>query len=856
MTGLDLRLLVPALAAWVVAAASLGRSPVQHLVLAGGLVVTGAVVVVVSRRSSWRVLRPQVGLATCACVLVLLAAAGHAAADRAGVVPHLAADRAFARVEGVVLTEPRTVGRGDERADLVVLRVRLEQVGARGKTSTPGTPVLVFVDAGQGWEDLRWHGRFAAQGRLSLPDEPGAEVVAVLSPRGPPVVLEAPALPLRAADHARQRLRQAVDPVPADARGLIPGLVIGDTSLTPPELTEAMLDTGMSHLSAVSGSNVAIVLGAVVVLCRWCGVPRSWRAPLALVALVGFVVLCRPEPSVLRAGVMGVVGLIALSASRRRVSLPALAVAVLVLLCVDPALARSYGFALSTLATLGLVVFARPWGDAIAARLPRRAALVGDAVAIPLAAQVVCAPVIVLLQGTVSTIAVLANLLAAPLVAPTTVAGIGAALLGVVWLPLATLIAWVGALPAWLIGRIARTCARVPFGQIDWVDGPVGAVALTVLTVALVLTGPRLRWEAARRPSAVVAVIGVLTALLWPLPGRGGWPPPGWVVLGCDVGQGDAFLVPTGPASAVLVDTGPDPDLVGACLRRAGVQRLDAVVLSHFHSDHVGGLAGVLDSVPVATAYVSPVRDPPVEAERTLALLAEAGVPTHEAVAGQQLAWPGVRAEVVWPSAQTGGGVGANDGSLVLDVTVDETRVLFTGDIEELAARQVGRALAGERFDVLKVAHHGSAVQDTDLVEGIGARVALIGVGADNTFGHPSPSALALVQRAGAVVLRTDQDGDIVVVLDRGRLGVSTRHRRAVQAGSGPSSRALAQRASSVALIAGTRCRSGVVTTWTVRREAGRTGRVTTPECDTECRISCGTRATPRPAATRPSTAT
>jgi competence protein ComEC len=775
---LDLRLLIPALVAWAAAVVMLPHPPRWQLAGAVGAVLFGTVTAVALRRLARPaavVVGGQVLLGSVTVGLVLLAAAGHGTIDRAGPVLELAETRAVVQVTGRVLTEPRVVQHSDERADLVVLRLRVEQVTARGRTSTPSTPVLVLADAGTGWEDVRWHAQVGTVGRLSPSREPGGDVVAVFSPQDGPATLSPPSPSVRWAEPARERLRAAVDPLPVDARGLIPGLVIGDTSLTPPELTEAMLDTGMSHLSAVSGSNVAIVLGAVVVLCGWTGVPRRWRAPLALVALVGFVVLCRPEPSVLRAGAMGVVGLVALSTARRRVSLPALAVAVVVLLCVDPSLARSYGFALSTLATLGLVVFARPWGDAIARRLPRRAALMGDAIAIPLAAQVVCAPVIVLLQGNISTVAVLANLLAAPLVAPTTIAGIAAAVVGVAWLPGAVLVAWLGALPAWLIGRIARVCATVPLGQVDWVDGPAGAWLLTGLTVLLLLAGPRLRWECARHPYAAGSALLLVAAALLPVPGPSGWPPRGWVVAGCDVGQGDAFVVPTGPSSAVLVDAGADPELVVACLRRLGVRRLDGLVLSHFHADHVGGVSGVVQAVPVGAAYVTPVRDPPVQADRTRELLAAVGVPVHEVAAGDLLQWGGVRARVLWPNRGLGAAVGANDASLVLDVDVGRTRVLFTGDIEELAAGRLRRILAGQRVDVLKVAHHGSADQDTALVQGLAARVAMIGVGTDNTFGHPAPSTLSLLRRSGAVVLRTDLDGDIAVVETGDGWAVATR---------------------------------------------------------------------------------
>ena len=164
---------------------------------------------------------------------------------------------------------------------------------------------------------------------------------------------------------------------PPDAAGLVPALVIGDTSATPVDLSEAMTVTGMSHLSAVSGSNVAIVLAAAFGAAGLAGVRRRWRPVLAVVVLAGFVVLARPEPSVVRAAVMGVVGLVGLSASRRRAGVPALATSIVVLLCWDPWLARAYGFALSVLATLGLRILACPWGERLGRLLPGRLARAG-----------------------------------------------------------------------------------------------------------------------------------------------------------------------------------------------------------------------------------------------------------------------------------------------------------------------------------------------------------------------------------------------------------------------------------------------------------------------------------------------
>ncbi|MGB3185694.1 MAG: ComEC/Rec2 family competence protein [Ornithinimicrobium sp.] len=767
----DLRLMVPAAIAWALAAFLLGRSRSDL----GVAFVIGLLVVIAGAVVAWRTPRHRPGsvslfaLTGLAVVAVTGSALGVDAVHHAGPVSSLATQRAIVEVRGTVLTQPRLVA--SSGGEQVVLRLRLDQVTARGKSSQVTTPTLVFAPAQ--WLGVPWRSQVQVRGRLTLPrDLQGSrsgtgDVVAVFSPLGAPVMQRGPPTLLDGADYVRERLRLAVDGVPADARGLIPGLVIGDTSLTPPDLSEAMLDTGMSHLSAVSGSNVAIVLGAVVLACRWIGVPRRWRAPWAAIALVGFVVLCRPEPSVLRAGVMGLIGLAGLSASRRAATVPALAAAILVLLCIDPSLARSYGFALSCVATLGLVVLARPWADAIARRLPARAAVVGEALAIPLAAQVVCAPIIVLLQGDVAVIAVVANLLAAPMVAITTVSGIAVAIGSTVWLPIGVGLAWLAALPALWIAGVARACSSLPFGHIEWLDGAPGAWSLALVTAVVLLALPWLVHHVRRRRLGALAAGAALLTLIMPFPAGHEWlTREELVVVACDVGQGDAFVLPTGSRSAVLVDVGPPGDMVVGCLRDLDIERIDAVVLSHFHDDHVGSLQAVLSEFDVEAAYLSPVLEPAASAERVHSMLRSADVPFRAVQVGEKLLFGPLSATVVWPQLPLvlSADSLANNSSVVLDVRSGSTRLLFTGDIEAFASAHVRQLLRGQHFDVLKVPHHGSADQDRDLVYGTGAALALIGVGQGNTFGHPTSSALALLRQAGMTVARTDRDGDIAVL--------------------------------------------------------------------------------------------
>lgn len=412
--GLDLRLIVPALAAWAVVFVLLwsGASAAVTLVVVAVSLVGAVVAQCVGARGVRR-LRGMLATVGVLVALATMALWAHGAARTAGLLVDLAADGATVTVEGTVSADPRPLpGRkgAAEPQVRVMVHLLVDRITGRGESASASTPILVIGD--ERWAALQWQQRVRAVGRL-VPAAPGDEVVAVLRPTGSAQLVDEPGAVAQAAAFVRARFRQATARLPRTPRGSCQLLVVvGDTSATPPELTEAMLATGLSHLSAVSGSNIAIVAATALLGCRALGVRRRWRPALVLVVLAGFVVLARPEPSVLRATLMGVVGLLGLGVSRRRTGLPALGAAVVALLVWDPWLARSYGFALSTLATLGLLVLAGPWGAALGRRLPRRLAGWGPVIAVPIAAQAMCAPVLVLRQGSVSLVSIPANLLA------------------------------------------------------------------------------------------------------------------------------------------------------------------------------------------------------------------------------------------------------------------------------------------------------------------------------------------------------------------------------------------------------------------------------------------------------------
>ncbi|EHR60399.1 ComEC/Rec2 family competence protein [Saccharomonospora cyanea] len=687
--------------------------------------------------------------------------------------------------------------RGEEVTLTVVVAQRPRPVHTSGYGSRPGgsRSVLVPVDVVStvsGGEDVgsegrvlllgtaeSWDGVLAGQ-RVTVraelaPARPHEMTVAVGYVRGPPDLEEEPPWWQRATEALREEFRLVSGVLGEEPAGLLPGLVVGDTSALSSRVEQEFLEAGMSHLTAVSGSNVAIVCGAVLLLARVlrCG-PRT-SAALAAVALAGFVALVGYEPSVLRAGVMGAVGLLALVLGRRGSALPALAAAVCVLGLHDPEMAVSMGFVLSVVATAGLVLLAPRWSRALSRRgLPRGTA---EALVVPTVAFLVTAPVIAGMAGEVSLVSVVANLLAAPVVAPVTVLGVVAAVLAPWWPGAAEIVVHiVGPGVQWLI-LVARHAAAIPGAVLHWPSGWWGAV-LAALVVAVVVCGMRYRRTRSLFAllAVVVLVLAVPTRVLAP-----GWPPDDWVLVACDVGQGDGLVLATGERGrAVVVDTGPDPLLLDRCLERLDVERVPLVVLTHLHADHVGGLASVFDGRAVGAVAVGPGRSPGWAWDDVLGAATARGVPVVELGAGDRLTWPELRLDVLAPTApvtapaEDADGTTVNNSSVVLRATTPAGRILLTGDVELSAQADL---LAGEdlRAEILKVPHHGSRYTLPGFLTAVSPRIAVTSVGADNSYGHPSPVTLKVLAGVGSLVTRTDTGGDTAVVVDEGEPAVVTR---------------------------------------------------------------------------------
>lgn len=501
---LDMRLAVAAAGCWLVVAGGImaGAGFARALAIAGVVGASAAAVAWVAVRADRRPL----------CLLVaalFLVCTGYAfsTAMRVAAAETVAADLdgLRARAVMVVAEDPRPLpGGGFDGRARVLVRGDLESVRRDGADVPRAGSILVFAPAA-GWADLLPGQRVGFRGRFDAPLRNDLSVATVRADKAPEEA-GPPSRVQRGAGGVRAQFARLSAHVLGDrGGGLLPGLVLGDVSALPEEVREDFKASGLTHLTAVSGSNFALVCGAVLLAVRPLG-PRP-AALLTALALIGFVIVVRPSPSVLRAAAMGLIALAALVTGRRRQALPALAAAVLVLLAASPALAVDAGFALSVLATAALVAIAPTWVDRLVGwGCPRALA---EALAVAGAAHLVAIPIVAAISGQVSLVAVLANVLATPAVVPATILGALASGVGMVWPFGAELMIRLAGPAVWWLLETARWCAGLPGARVGVPDGVLGAALLTSAGLVAVA------WMASARARWMVAAAVLAFGLVW-----------------------------------------------------------------------------------------------------------------------------------------------------------------------------------------------------------------------------------------------------------------------------------------------------------------------------------------------------
>lgn len=528
----------------------------------------------------------------------------------------------------------------------------------------------------------------------------------------------------------RTKLRATAAQIGGDSASLLPGMVIGDTSLQRPEFSKLMISAGLSHLTAVSGANFAIISAFLFAALGLLLPNRKVQLITTIAFLIIYVLLARPTPSVVRAATMVTIYLIAKLSGKRTIAASTLAIAVSAILLINPFLAFEPGFILSVLATTGLIFLAPVISD----RIPGPK-IVGDLIAIPTAATILCAPYILFLSGGLNLGTIVLNIMAAPAIPFITILSFIALLVVVPAGWLALLILKAANLGAFWIVALAKLSDRFP----SLVTSPITFLMIGASYLLIHYLG----WKRSIPILLFLLSFSVSQRLIFP--------GDDWRIGQCDVGQGDAMLVNLGARSAILFDAGPDMLRLKRCLNLFGVKKLPLVVLSHGHADHYAGLTG-LNGIPIGEIWSNrsevdftthPVRE------------VHAGLEARINKVGLRILWPRTGTESF--ESISGDGSPENNRSVVALVEIEGRRLLITGDIEPGAQEMIIDSLPD--LDFIKVPHHGSRFQKMELFTQ--AELFLISVGI-NTYGHPDDGLIAHLERRGQV-LRTDRDGAVAI---------------------------------------------------------------------------------------------
>jgi competence protein ComEC len=731
----DLRLVAPAAVAWVTAAIVVGVPAAALWVALGSFL--GAAALLALRHPT---------LAVCAVGAALVCTVVAVQAPSRSPELLLEAATAGRHVSGSVIASQVV-----RSADDAQWRGQLVMAGVGRQVTSMSVPVLVFGEA----PDAGIGATLAVAGTVQ-PAEAGDDIAFLFFMDGPAELEAQPPWFLDWANGLRAGFRSSAAALPGDGGALLPGLAIGDTGAVSPSLSAAMKTSSLSHLTAVSGANCAIVIGLVLLAGARLGAPRAWRIGVSVAVLVAFIVLVTPEPSVVRAGVMALLVLVSLFFGRPVRGMPVLSLAVLVLLVTEPWLARNYGFILSVLATGGLLLLAGPLTRLLARWLPLWVAAV---VAVPLAAQLACQPVLILLQPTIPAFGVIANLLAAPAAPIATVVGLLACIALPIAHPVGEFLARIAWLPSAWVAAVARFFASLP-GAVPWLPGAVGALLLAGVTVfGLLGVLQRRRWALL---TASGLLVGLLGASLGVHVTQQLQRPQNWQVAACEVGQGDAVIVRSA-GQVALIDTGPLPAPLASCLTDLGIGHLDLLVLTHYDLDHVGGVDAVLGRASRVLVGPSGSAEDDAIAQR----LRDEGAVVEQASRGLTGLLGELQWTVLWPPPRPVTEPG-NDSSIAmtfLPVGACESGCLssvFLGDLGEQPQALMLAAGPLPHVDVVKVAHHGSADQSARVYEQADATVGVIGVG-ENDYGHPNPRLLDLLAGVGTLAARTDTEGLVLL---------------------------------------------------------------------------------------------
>lgn len=705
----------------------------------------------------------------------------------------------WATIEGTVVADPEVRDRS------IHLRVQTEQITIQGVTHAVRGLALVRAPR---FADYAYGDRVRASGLLRTPPHLGDfDYRAYLARQGIHSVMDRSRVEwlsrgggspmLRVLYRVRHQAQLAIARLmPEPGAALLSGILLGIGSGIPSALYDTFNATATSHILVISGFNITIVAGALTAsLGRLIGKRRA--TPLVLLGITSYVLLVGADAAVVRAGIMGGLGILAWQLGRQSTALVSLAASALTMTAINPLTLWDLGFQFSAMATLGLILFVPPlqakaegWisralSNAWAARV---GAFLNDGLIVTLAAQLTTAPLVAYHFGRLSLVSLFTNFLILPVQPYIMTWGGAAALIGLVpgLQPAAQVIAYIPWLCLAYTVWVVEVTARLPFASLELGRFAPGWLWGYYAGLALVLFGRhhKMDWGAWARSlvshlpdKAVAGFLSVVAILVWLAAIQR---PDGLLhVFFLDVGQGDAILIQSPGGRQVLIDGGPSPSQLAWQVGRHlpfWDRSLDLVVLTHPDGDHMSGLIPLIERYGVSLVVDSPLSDAASEAQPWVAALERQRASRKVAQRGIRIhLGDGVWLDFLHPAMPLLEGTRSDDNNNSTVIRLGYGRVCFllTGDLELEGERELMASGQALRCPVLKVSHHGSGGATSEaFVAAVAPQIAVIQVGAGNRYGHPAAETLERLSEAR--LYRTDQRGTIEMITDGERLWIRT----------------------------------------------------------------------------------
>jgi len=688
----------------------------------------------------------------------------------------------------------------------VQLRVAVEQLVVDGQAR----PVsgLAQINTGR-FPEIPYGAQLRVTGDLSAPIALGSpDYAAYLERQGVLSVMESPYVEviredggnrlMRALLAVKQRSRDVIaTALPEPHASLLTGILLGDSRGMPRELKEDFRETGMTHIIAISGFNIAVIIALLDYLAAPF-LPRKSGAVAIMVFIGLYAILVGASASVVRASVMGISYLIGFRLlGRPTLAIAGLFTAAFLMTLANPDTLWDIGFQLSFAATLGLMLYAGRWSRWLAKGADpvlapevrgRVTRFVSDLLLVTLAAQLLTLPLILYHFGRLSLASLPANILVLPAQGGVMAAGGLTLMVGLIAPNIGQLVGLI----AWLFLNytitVIRMLAQMPHASIPLPltsSGLLAAYLVIGLITVLATTGktetkePNLRIDAGKRK--IIAIAGLLLVGLLLIGWRIGQPDDRLRVAFLDVGQGDAIFIQTPNGRQLLIDGGRYPSEV---LDQLGRQlpfwdrSIDMVMVTHPDADHAAGLVDVIERYDVSVLLTNGANE---GSDSIYAALLEAagerGTDIHIARKGESIRLDeGIQIDILH-SGEVGQTDSRNDASIVARLSYGTLSVLLTGDAEESAEASMLQEGMPVQAVVLKAGHHGANTSSSaEFLQAVAPRIVVISAGRDNSYGHPHPDMVARAAAVGAAVLRTDELGTLELESDGARMWWSAEH--------------------------------------------------------------------------------